>query len=115
MTSSPPAETRVRECDCPLWVERCAHASDGRRLVLASHDKLAAQHDVACGTQPLLRLFSRYVVDIGHLTNGDYCCGITASIKPLGIFSASYDGDDYDAAIAAFRRAEEELLAGDAP
>lgn len=91
----------ARECDCSPQVERCVHFA-GKRLVLRYYEH--PRH---------------YLTGVGLFQDGlsgDSCpCGCGLSDWPwLPGNPQFYVGNDYAAALAAFREAEARLIAGGA-
>lgn len=107
MTTTPPTETRARECDCPPWVEKCAHWED-RRAVMACGDDLPA----CCGP------WIKYQVSIveGEPLPSSTCRDACPWRGWVGRtdYSVVYSGFDRDAAEAAFCEAESLLRGRDA-
>jgi hypothetical protein len=77
-------------CDCPAYIERCAHW-EGTRLFLTDRHHPTADDIVR-------RLSRRYLMGVDEL-------------RDKGTVSYPYCGNDHDEALAAFHEAEEALLA----
>ena len=118
MNGSPPAETRIRECDCPPWIGRCVHFGAEERLVLNEVDGYLRTHRADCMEAALFEIAVPRGIYSVHLTPGPSVSGCdckVASLTPPEVRSAFYFGPDYDDALRAFHDAEQRLLAGDAP
>lgn len=86
-----------RECDCPEWVERCAHFMDQYLII---HPGTNGYFAVCGGDVVSFReKRTRPGVQIGAHTDD---------------FIRFYGGYNHDAALAAFHDAEQSLLRGDA-
>ena len=93
-----PAPAAGRECDCPAYVERCAHLGT-TRLILARIEGAPAHlpYSVGVASGPPSR---------------DCGCGCGRKVWAV---ASTHSGYDYDAALAAFFEAEARLLQGEAP
>ena len=90
-----PEKAKRDGCGCPPWIVRCAHF-DGDSLFLTDR-KISAES--APYNLPFFLSLPRYLGGYNTLP------------RPYGRVGYYYEGDDEDAAIAAFHAAEERLLA----
>jgi len=107
--NAPETERILRECDCPPWVERCAHFPDGRILGLVTAHPLPSTHSDLCAVNG-----DGFTVRFVGVFYCDYCGDET------GVFGQNFYRDattdaSYHEALAAFHAAEETLLRGDTP
>lgn len=102
-----PEIRNVRECDCPEWVQRCAHFSDGRRLLLAN--ALHKSGEYCLDNHPRFR-YSVYSID-GNWHSCACGCGIKRIWNPQRVQHFGVTNSEADA-LAVFYAAEEALLAG---
>ena len=110
MNGPPPAETRVRECDCPPFVERCVHV-DELRAWFVTPERLS-EEAVRRGRRH--KSITEYHVSFGHY-DGFYETPVSNGMSPpLGVpLRDSYiNTKDEARALAFFYEAEAALLAG---
>ena len=99
-----------RECDCPPQVTRCVHFGDKILAFTSPEERVhvagLAEHQKRCNPVPYFKF------NVGTTSRYAPCpggCGAIFATRP-GV--SHYEGDDEADALAAFYRAEEELLRG---
>lgn len=107
VTISEPLRAERDGCDCPPWVVRCAHLTDGNVLSLADY----TVYQCPCSKVMVEEGWTRIKFAVTDEANGEPCpedARFRHSPQHLRI----YVGNDYERALAAFYEAEQNLLRG---
>lgn len=100
----------ARECDCPPWVVRCVHDEGAVCMAIVSLKEHLSKEQ--CPIEGACLLGQEYQLLRG-IEAFEPCSRCGQVLKGTGIATALEGFDDYESALAAFHKAEQELLRAD--